>query len=116
MHNVVPIEEYQQTFHRSHRVMRPGFDKLSQVAPTVLNGTNEDEDVLVGTFHKCTQLSGPRSLSSGRADHWQSNQRCRHSHPAIRVESHPFECLWDFISALATRDASEAIQWRAPLF
>jgi hypothetical protein len=42
----------------SHRVMRPRFDKLSQDAPTVLNGANEYEDVLVGTFHKCTQLSG----------------------------------------------------------
>ena len=69
---------------RSHRVMRPRFDKLSQDEPTVLNGTNEDEDVLVGTFHKCTQLSR-RSESS---DHWQNNQRCRHSHPAIRVGSH----------------------------
>jgi hypothetical protein len=54
MHDVVPIEYYQQTFHRSHRVMRPRFDKLSQAAPTVLNGANEYEDVLVGTFHKCT--------------------------------------------------------------
>src|SRR5438132_5604014 len=31
--------------------MRPTFDKLSQDAPTILNGTNEYEYVLVGTFH-----------------------------------------------------------------
>jgi hypothetical protein len=31
--------------------MRPKFDKLSQDASTVINGTNKDEDVLVGTFH-----------------------------------------------------------------
>jgi len=69
--------------------MRPRFDKLSQDGPTVLNGTNEYEDVLVGTFHGCTQLSG-RGESSELASR-SLGRVIRDAvipHPAIRVGVH----------------------------
>ena len=59
--------------------MRPTFDKLSHDAPTILNGTNEYEYVLVGTFHSVHNY---------------------HSCPPFPIQlfgwgSYPLEYLWD---------------------
>jgi hypothetical protein len=43
--------------------MRPRFDKLSQDAPSVIYGANENKYVLVGTFHGVRTHSSVGGLS-----------------------------------------------------
>src|SRR6266403_4679762 len=74
--------------------MRAGFDKLPQNAPTVFNCTNEYEHVLVGTFHRRTELSG-----RGESSELASQSLGRVIRDAVISPSgysgggsHPFEC------------------------
>ena len=77
--------------------MRPTFDKLSHDAPTILNGTNEYEYVLVGTFHSVHNLPQLPSIP----------------HPTIRVGVVPIGVSVGLISPLAARTLPSGALGRA---
>jgi hypothetical protein len=63
VHDVVPVEHGQETFHRSGSVTRSWLSVFAQDAPSVLNGANDR--ILVGIVHGSTQLEKTRPFKLG---------------------------------------------------